>query len=401
MLAEILASGLAASAVAFQLTAAWSARRFARTRTARFPGAGRPMDISVLRPLRGIDAGLRRNLESCCEQDGVRVQLVCGVADPDDPAIAVVRELQSSRPDLDVDLVIDRTLHGANYKVSNLLNMLPAARFDRIAIADADVRVGRNWARHLIAELSQPRVGLVTCLYRAVAEAGDLPSRLECLFVNTHFAAMVSAAQVIERRRYAFGATMALERATLQRAGGLQMVADHLADDYEIGRRVADLGLEVRLSAERVDTITRVRGWRHLFRHLLRWARTYRTCRPWGFLGTAVTHAIPIALALLVAGHPVAALAVLCARLAGAASAARALGTRLSPLEWALLPFSDLLIGLVWIAAWFGNTVWWGERAFRVSADGRLTELGPAARPLPVISPGTDPLGGDQEAPSH
>lgn len=390
----LLIIGLVASA-AYYLGMLYSAWEFFRSWRDPEPSTELP-PITVLKPLKGLDPGLLGNLSTLCEQDYDRFQLVFGVADDDDPAVGVVRELQAAFPHVDISLVVDSRVYGSNYKVSNLHNMYRHAKHDLIVLADSDIRVQHDHLRRLASELRDPRIGLVTCLYRAVA-TGALTSRLEALFVNTDFCGMVLVARKVERPRYAFGATIAMRRAVLDEIGGFLPIANHLADDYELGHRVAERGYVLALSSQVVETVTSIGTWRHLFRHQLRWARTNRVCRPGGYFGSFLTHGTFWACATLLYGRAgslswLAAAAVLALRnLAAARLTSSHLHAPMRRTDWLLLPVKDLLISGIWVLSFLGNTVWWSGRRFRVLANGEMTDLTPNAPPGGVWQPDTLP----------
>jgi ceramide glucosyltransferase len=380
------------SSLLFYLVSYAEARRFFRRRRVPHSGNGREMQLpgmTVLKPLKGLDGDLYRNLSTFCEQDYSEFQILCGVADADDPAVRVVRRLQATYPGADISLVIDSRVYGTNFKVSNLHNMYRAAKHDVIVIADSDVRVGRDYLRRLAAELQDPEVGLVTCLYRAVS-TGGLPTLVETLFINTDFVPLVMVARVVEKPSYAFGATMALRRATLDAVGGFLPLANYLADDYHLGHRLVKQGFRLVLSDLVVETVLAVGSWRHLFDHQLRWARTNRNCRAAGYFGSIVTHGTLWALLNLLYNHfsPVA--CVLAALVyAARAGTARAVCTRYlqAPITRAavlLLPLKDLFVSVVWGLSFLGNRVRWGGNEFRVLKGGHIVPVAPAASTEPA-----------------
>lgn len=376
----LLGIGLAASTFCY-LLGMYSAEEF-------FAGSGERdgepvsrLGISVLKPLCGLDIGLYENLASLCRQDyDAPVQIICGVADADDPAASVVRRLQRDFPDIDLELVVDGRIYGANHKVSNLINMVRHAAHDLIVIADSDIRVGPSYLASLNRAVQQPGVGLATCPYRAV-NRGGLPTLVEALFINTDFTPLVMVARKVEQSTYAFGATIAIRRAILDEIGGFAPLVNSLADDYQLGYRVAARGYQLALIDELVDTILALGSWRRLFDHQLRWARTYRICRPGGYFSSIVTHGTLWALANAVyhAFSPAACLvsaAVLAVRYASAATISwRHLQTDTSWAAMALVPVKDLLFDGIWLLAFAGDTVVWGGRRFRVDRSGEMTEV--------------------------
>ncbi len=250
-------------------------------------------DVSILKPLFGVEAQLAETLETYLNQDYQgRIQIVFGVQDPNDGAIPVVKSLIQRHPGLDLQLVVDGAMHGANRKVSNLINMTEVARHPLIVMADSDIAVGRNYLRTLAAALAQPGVGAVTCLYRG-APNGGFWSRLSAMAVDDHFLPGVILGLALGLARPCVGATIALSRQTLTRIGGFEAVADQLADDYAIGHRVRQLGLQVVVPAMLVTHAFEETSLRELALHELRWARTIFVLDPLGYVGSGVTHILP------------------------------------------------------------------------------------------------------------
>ncbi len=358
--------------LAYLGVAAQSVQRFARQ--ARSVPSARP-PITVLKPLCGEDIGLYDNLLSFCRQDYPTFQIVFGVRDADDLAIAVVRRLMSDLPEADLALVLDPNVSCANLKVANLINMMREARHDVLVIADSDMRVERDYLAEVTAPLQEPSVGLVTCLYRGVP-AGGIWSRLACLHVNHGFLPQALVGERLNPGEGCFGASMALKRSTLDAIGGLAAVADDLADDYELGAAVRRLGLKVVVSPHLIDNITEESNFAALWRHELRWARTIRQLAPGGYAGSVVTHPVVLAaLAVAMGGLPRLSVALLAvaffARFAMVRAVDRALKLPRTP-AWLLLP-RDLLSFGVFIASYFSRKVAWRNQTFHVSAKGRLT----------------------------
>jgi ceramide glucosyltransferase len=341
--------------------------------------AATQLPISVLKPLHGEDSALLDNLRSFCRQDYPVFQIVFGVADPNDAAIAVVRSLMVEFPGHDLSLVVDGTQRGANLKVANLDNMLPSARHDILVIADSDMRVSPDYLAAVTAPLVAPRqagpeTGLVTCLYRGLSKGG-LWSDLASLHINHGFLPQAVAAEALGIGAGCFGATMALKRATLDAAGGFAALVNTLADDHVLGQAVRGLGAAVVLSPYLVDDIVAEPGFAALFRHELRWARTIRLVAPLGFLGTVITYPLPLALMALALGQvPAAALAMVVAALACRIVTARRLdrALRLKPVSLWLLPVRDLLSFGVFIVSFFGRRIAWRDHKFRIGPSGQL-----------------------------
>jgi len=370
ILGWVLLAGSSAGC-AYLAYAGWVTRRFA-ARAQQRPVRSPP--VSVLKPLCGEDPELYENLASLCRQDYPAWQIVFGVQDAADPAIAVVRRVMAEFPAAELKLVIEAGRRGGNLKVANLQNMVPAARHDVIVIADSDMRVSPDYLATVTAPLLDPAIGLVTCLYRGVP-TGGFWSRLAALHINHGFLPQAMVADSLGASGGCFGATLALRRDTLAAIGGLAAIADQLADDHALGAAVRGLGRTVVLSPYLVDNVIAEPSLAALFRHELRWARTIRLVAPAGFLGSIVTHPMALALGALALGtQPIAApvllLAALSCRALMVRMVDRALGLVPTPL-W-LMPGRDLLSFAVFAASFFARKVAWRDRTFRVGRDGQL-----------------------------
>jgi ceramide glucosyltransferase len=348
-------------------------RRFARRKAP--PPTARP-PVSILKPLCGDEPGLYENLRSFCVQDYPAVQVVFGVRDADDPAAAVVRRLIADLPAAELSLVVDGRLHGANYKISNVINMMAVARHDTLVLADSDMRVAPDYLDRIVAPLGDPQTGLVTCLYVGEPTDRGLCARLASLFINHGFLPSVLVGQLAGGRQDCFGATVALRRSVLERIGGFGALRDRLADDHALGEAVRGLGLRVALARHLVTDRVSDSDPAEMLRRELRWARTIRTIAPYGFAGSAiVAQPVPLALlATIVEGFSPPALAafaaVVACRLATTRLVDRLLDAPRLPLE--LVPLRDVLSFAVLIASYCSRRIEWRGRRYRVLADGSL-----------------------------
>ncbi len=353
------------------LAAALVARFMARSGPV---GAAFP-PVSLIKPLHGAPAGLAAALESFCRQDYPgAMQIVFGVQDAQDPAIAVVRDLQRRHPSLDIDLIVDSRLYGINRKVSNLINIAERARHGVLVMSDADILVGPGYLRDVVGALGGAGVGAVSCLYIGAGGA-ERCSRLSAMAINYQFLPSVALGKALGLARPCFGSTIALSAQVLVEIGGFEAFVDHLADDYEIGRAVRALGHRVAVPPLVVSHLCTEAGAGELIGHELRWMRTVRQIDPAGFAGSAITHPLPLALiGAAVLGLPPWTL-VLIFTIVGARIAAKfivdaATGARAGP--WWLIPARDVLSFGVFAASFAVNTVGWQGRRFRVGRDGVL-----------------------------
>jgi ceramide glucosyltransferase len=276
-------------------------------------------------------------------------------------------------------MVCRKTL-GANVKVSNLAQMLAEARFQHLLVNDSDIRVETDCLRRVMTPLADPKVGMVTCLYRGVA-AATLGSRIESLGISTDFCAGVLAARQLEGGlRFGLGSTMAFRLADLKKIGGFESFAEYLADDYELGRRIADLGLEVKLSEVVVETNLPGYDMPEFLSHQLRWARGVRDSRAGGYFGLVLTFGLLWSCAVvLTSGGELWAWALagitLFLRLTVALLVGRGVlrDRQLLPQLW-LLPVRDLVAVGVWMASLVGHTVSWRGDRFELK-DGKLIRI--------------------------
>src|ERR1700722_4568937 len=277
------------SSSAYYVLCLWSAARFLRESRDLY-GAASPVhqpSVSILKPLKGIDPDIYASFRSHCLQDYAEYEIIFGVSDPGDPAVASVKQLQQEFPERTIRLVISPNKLGPNVKVSNLGQMLSTARFEHLIVNDSDIRVDPDYLRRVIAPLANKDVGMVTCLYRGVA-APTLGSRLESLGISTDFCPGVLVARQLEGGvRFGLGSTLAFRRTDLERIGGFHSIVDYLADDYELGRRIAGLGLQVLLSDVVVETHLPAYALHGFFAHQLRWARGVRDSRAGGYIALA------------------------------------------------------------------------------------------------------------------
>src|SRR6202140_250297 len=369
----------------YYLICLWSAFVFLRERgVGRAPSpASRPLPpVSILKPLKGTDPDIYESFRSHCLQDYPEYEIVFGVSDPGDPAVASVQQLQREFPDRRIRLVVCSNKLGANVKVSNLEQMLPAAHYQHLLVNDSDIHVENDYLRRVVAPLADLHVGMVTCLYRGVA-ASTLGSQLESLGISTDFCAGVLVARQLEGGlRFGLGSTLAFRRTELERIGNFRSIVDFLADDYELGRRIADLGLQVVLSDAVVETHLPAYDLRGFWDHQLRWARGVRDSRAGGYLGLVSTYGLMWGLLTVIVSRAAlwswAGLAVIIL-LRLSVALRLALGVtrdrRLLRHSW-LLPVRDLVAVAVWVASLAGHTVTWRGDRFELQ-NGRLIRIDP------------------------
>ena len=306
---EAVTTLLTVGGLVYMLLALWGARDFERAcrRVAVAAANGTPYapDVSILKPLKGIDARMYAGFVShCAQQYAGNFEILFGVSSLDDPAAEQIEHLRHEFPACAIRLIECPERLGTSGKVSNLIQMLRHARYQHILINDSDIRVSPHYLARVMgcfgtaAGKEDPGVGMVTVPYlgRTAADGTALTlwSRLEALGISTDFLPGVLTARKIEGGiRFGLGSTLAVSRKALAAAGGLEPLVDYLADDYEIGVRIARAGYKIELCGETVETTVPAYNFRGYWHHQLRWARSTRDSRRWGYVGLGITYCIP------------------------------------------------------------------------------------------------------------
>jgi ceramide glucosyltransferase len=352
---------------------------------ARFMGRSLPElnapapPVTLLKPICGLEKGLEARLRSACTQAYQTYQVIFCVQRSDDPALPILNRLQAEFGPERVDVVVESEQVGPNRKVNNLLGAIPRVRHDVLVISDSDVELRPDYLRAITAPLADPRVGAACTVWKNAA-ADKVHEKMELLTINADFMPSVIFAEVTEAAIFCLGPSIAVRRATLDRMGGFEALADYLAEDFEIGRRVWALGERMVLVPYVVDAVVDLRSWRHWWAHQVYWDQNTRAANPIGFFATILTKAVPFALLFaLVSGLDPTGLGVLAGtialRLATAAAILVRLGDRegLAALGW--LPLRDLAGLATWAYAFTQRTVEWRGIRFKLRRDGRMVAV--------------------------
>ncbi len=358
---------MAGCACVYYLLTIVAALRFRATPEAP---AGFTPPVSVFKPLRGLERNFYNLLARFCRQDYPEYELLFGVADSQDPAVEVVRRLQQDFPHVPIRLLVADRRYGTNRKVDSLDRMYREMRHGFLAISDGDMRVPPDYLRRIMAPLRDPKVGLVTCLYRG-EHGGTWASIFEAVGLTGEFQTSALTARMVEGVKFAFGSTVATRKELVESMGGFPAIAN-LSDDYEMGSRVAALGYQVVISPCVLDTVLPADTWRTMLQRQFRWACCTAACRPLGHAGLILTHGFPFVLAAL-ALAPRSAIVW--------AFAAGWLALRLA-VAWVgggvvlqdstlkrylfLVPARDLLSFGLWIATFFSRRTTWRGEPFRI-----------------------------------
>ena len=327
--------------------------------------------VSLLKPVRGVDFGSYENFASFCKQDYPEYEILFAVNDESDPAVPLIRQFTAEFPQRRIRLFTSAEHLGANRKVNKLAMLVREAQFDVLLLTDGDVRVDPGYLREVVAPLRNKTVGAVTSFYRAIAQ-DNLGAKLEAVGAASDFFAGVLMARWKEGIRFALGASIATTKDWVQKMGGFEAIADTLADDYELGLRIANADGEVVLSPKPVWTMYPAQTFRGFWNHQLRWTRTVRLCRPLSYLGLLFTQGLPwtvlavlFAPAAWIAGAYVVAYFALRLAMAWTVGVWGVKDEVLRRNLW-LVPVRDAIYFIVWLASFGSNRIRWGSQEYAI-----------------------------------
>ncbi|MBL0155657.1 MAG: bacteriohopanetetrol glucosamine biosynthesis glycosyltransferase HpnI [Bryobacterales bacterium] len=328
--------------------------------------------VSILKPVRGLDSALHDALLSHMTQDYPDYEILIGVRDMEDPAVPVIRQLITEHPEHPIRLIHCQT-DTPNAKVGILIDLARQARHEIILVNDADISVPPQYLRRVAAPLAEPRNGLVTCLYHATAHS--IPGNWEALGIATDFIPSTLVAPMVGINEFGLGSTLCFRKTDLAAIGGFDAVKEFIADDYQLAKRITQLGRETVLSEVVVGTTLNAPTWRDVWRHQVRWARTIRVSRRGGYLGLPVTHAGLWAIVAMLTGHWPLGLTLWLARATMGATAGFVVLRHWPALLAApLLPLWDLWAFTIWLTGLAGRTVHWRNKQMTLNRDGRISE---------------------------
>ena len=386
-LVESIVAMLTVAGIVYMVLALWGARSYVRAvqQTAAIDPGTR--GVTLLKPLKGVDPRMYAGLESHCRQDYPGpVELVFGVHSLADPAVAEVERLRLAFPAAAIQLIECPDRLGTSGKVSNLVQMLPHATYEHVVINDSDIYVSPGYLAGVMRLFVNPEVGMVTAPYLGRTGAGGREktvwARLEALGISTDFMPGVLTARRLEGGiRFGLGSTLAMTRTALAAAGGLAPLVEYLADDYELGKRIAAAGYRVELCGECVETTVPGYGLKDFWDHQMRWARSTRDSRRHGYLGLGITYCVPWALmTVLASGGALWSFSLLSIALLARVTVALTVGVGILRDDqvlrdlW-LLPLRDFFGLLFWAWSFAGDTVVWRGETFRLR-QGKISKAG-------------------------
>ena len=371
---------LCVSAIIYYGYAIWAAQQFFSQPLLLDPAFQPP--VSILKPVCGLEQRDYENIASFCKQDYPEYQIVFGVQDERDPSITLINQLIQEFPAVDIQMTVSDRVLGANLKVSNLANAATLAKYSLLVLADSDIRVEPDYLQRIVQPFQNPAVGVVTCLYRSIAEGWI--AAFEALSLSTEFLPSLLVARRTEGMSFALGATIVIRESVLQEIGGFAAVADYLGDDYRLGNLPAQAGYQVVLSDYVVSHVMQTARWADFIQHQTRWTRNTRFARPLGYLGLIFTQGIAASwLVLLLTGGSRLGWAVVgitgCCRLAMAWSVGvRQLKDPVAAQLFWLIPLRDLVSFGLWCYGFLGDKVEWRGNWFRLGKAGKLLPPDPA-----------------------
>jgi ceramide glucosyltransferase len=333
---------------------------------------GSLLPVSILKPLAGADFGLEDNLRSFFQQDYAEFEVLMAVRTPEDGAVPIASKVQAAHPGIRSRLIVTGEPPYANAKIFSLDMMMAAAEHDLLVMADSDVRVTRDMLATVAAEFNDREVGLTTCPYRA-APGPSFWSTIEAIGMNTEFLGGVLTARMLEGMKFALGPAICARKEALRRIGGFERLKDYLAEDFVMGQLAAQAGWRVLLSRCVIEHHIGSQPFRKNLSHRIRWCRSTRRSRPWGYIGQVFTYPLPAALILWTvqpSWWPALAVATVFRALSAYATAWMVLRDPLTRRLWWLIPMQDLASFAMWVAGFFGNTIQWRGRRYELRRDG-------------------------------
>jgi ceramide glucosyltransferase len=364
------------------LIAALRYRRLAertRSETLSVPATSLP-PVTILKPIHNTEAELEQNLESFFQQDYPNYEIFFGARDEKNPALQVAERVRARYPHVNSRVVLSGPPAWPNAKVFSLQKMIAASSNSYFVISDSDVRVAPDFLRNTIPPLLDPKVGLVTCMYRGIP-ASDFWSSLEALGLSVEMSAGVMVADMLEGMRFALGPAMTARRDAIEAIGGIAATADYYSDDFELGHRIWAKGYKVVLSHHIVQNVLTPRSALRTLGDQLRWMKSTRYSRPAGHLGTGLTFAVPFGILGFLAaagmGHWGLGLALLGVAVVNRMIQSVAVGwgiardPRSAALCW-LYPVRDLAGFFIWVGSYASRRFYWRGETYVFSKGGRI-----------------------------
>ena len=335
--------------------------------------------VTVLKPVRGLEKNLQFNLRTICTQNYPNYQVIYSVQDPEDPALAVIKEIQREFGTERVSVVLSTVEVGANGKVNNLLGAIKESRHEIIIISDSDTYLRPDYIATIVAPLANPDVGCVCTPFKLI-QANFWFEKLELLTINADFIPSVIFAEVTGASKACLGPSIAIKKSTLQELGSLENFADYLVEDYEIGRQVGNSGKKIVLLPYLIDAVVDLNNWRDWWSHQVYWDQNTYLAQPAPFVATILIRAVPFAFFFAILrignfGGLFVLVVTIVLRLITAAITSNKLGDNEGLQSIYLLPVRDLVGLIFWLLAFSQRTVVWRGVEFKLTSQGKMVPL--------------------------
>ena len=250
--------------------------------------------VSVLKPVHGLEAQLKQNIESFFRQDYPDYEILFAADEATDPALEVVREVCARYPHVRSRVLVTGT-PWPNPVVYSFHCLTEAAAHEILVTTDSDVEVGPRYLREIVPPLLDPKIGMVTCVYRGKNVAGFF-SGLTAIGMSVEMTAGVLVANLLEGMKFGLGPTTVVRKDSLASIGGYTALRDYIAYDFAIGNLIAKAGYRVVLSGHTIDHVVNQKSFGRMWQNQLRWAQTTRYSRPKGHFGSGLIFAMPYGL---------------------------------------------------------------------------------------------------------
>lgn len=380
-------AGSFTSTIYLAMTLVATVRHLRRARSAQAAASAAPSaslpPVTIFKPVHGMEEQLAANLESFFRQDYPDYEVIFGARDADNPAVKIAEEVRARYPHVPSRVILSGQPTWPSAKVFSLDKMIAASSRSYFIISDSDVQVAPDFLRNTIPPLLDPKVGLVTCMYRGIP-ASDFWSSLEALGLSVEMSSGVMVADMMEGMRFALGPAMAVRRDAIDAIGGIAAVADYYSDDFELGNRIWAKNYKVILSHHIVRNVLTSRSLVRTLGDQLRWMKSTRYSRPAGHAGTGLTYAMPFGILGLIAagalGHWTLGIGLFAIAFLNRTLQSIVVGwtvardPRAVRFCW-LYPLRDLFGFAAWAISYTSRDFYWRGETYRFGKGGRISPL--------------------------
>lgn len=373
-----------ASSTVFLFLALFGTAKFhkeARTWSRKNAEAGEPMPpVSLLKPLHGMEPRLRENLETFFQQNYPDYEILFAADEPDDAALTVVRELAAKYPEVRSKIIVNGRPPWPNPPAYSFHCMTEVAKHDILVTSDSDVRVAPNYLRDVVPPLLDPKIGMVTCVYRG-SNGGRFWSGLDAIGMSVEMTAGVLVANLLEGMKFGLGPTIATRKDALAKIGGYRVLGDFFSNDFVIGNLIEKAGYTVVLSHHIIEHVVPPMTFQKMWDRQVRWAKGTRYSRPKGHFGTGLVFAVPFGIIGLVAawalGHPLLGVSLFAAAVINRMLESLVIGwgvvrDRVALRSPWLYPVRDVLGFLVWCASYVSKKAVWRDHRYELVGGGKI-----------------------------